>query len=273
MENTNNSEKSENQNKSFFSNIPWTYIIMGIIVVIVAFAIKLVIDAIGSVGKPLIDAVGDIGKSAANILNNCEQQYDCTKIGNCDQCKSTTGCSCTTDQKSCVIVSGKDAGGGGWFTPSCALGIGLILYGIASLIMTILPIIAGWKASPNVDKIANAENKPPADVAKELVNETQADVKEIETEHGEKLSPEAKDLIEKTVVESKVSDRLYKAAQNSRSTEDKNTLQELAKENYKTKMNEVQEELQKQTDKLTENEKDTIKNTIEENKPKFEEIE
>ena len=268
MENTNN---SENQNKSFFSNIPWTYIIMGIIVVIIALSVKLVIDAIGSVGKPFTDALGPIVNTLVDITKNCEQQYDCTKIGNCAQCNSTSGCSCSPDQTSCQIISNKPVGSGGWFSLSCGLGILFIDGLVGTLMLSLLATIRGWKASANLTKIANTEGKTEAEAGKEILNETKADVKEIEKQHGEKLSPEAKDLIDKTVIESKVSDRLYKGAQDLTSTADKTILQENAKENYNTKINEVKEELQKQTDKLTENEKDTIKNTIEENKPKFEE--
>ena len=185
---TQTSASTENEKFSFsnfFSNIPWKYVIIGIIAILIILSIVQVINALGKISKPLTDAVGNIGNSAANILNNCIPQYDCTKIGNCDQCKSdeSLGCSCTSDQKSCQIISGRNAGDGGFFSLSCGLGIGFILAGVGTVLMAVIGLIAGWKASPAVDSTAKAEGKPAKEVAKELVKETLAEVDRIEQEN------------------------------------------------------------------------------------------
>jgi hypothetical protein len=273
MTDTITDSKNSDDNKSFFSNIPWTYIIMGVIVVIIALSIKLVIDAIGKIGQPIIEAFGSVAKTTANVINNCLPQYDCTKIENCDQCNTTTGCSCTPDQKNCQIISGRNAGEGGFFTPSCGLGIGFILYGLASLFLGVLPIIAGWKASPAVEATAKAEGKPSKEVVKELTDESRAEIDKQIEEHekttGEKTSPETRKLIEKVVAESKLADRQHKAAEKLPSTEDKTTMQKEAATRYENKQNEINEE----KEKLSDEEKATVDKVTEENKPKFEEEE
>ena len=265
----NTSGKGENEKTSFLSNIPWKYILIGIIIVLIAFAVLQVVNAIGQILKPLIEAFGDLGKAGANILNNCVPQADCTKIGNCSQCNNTQGCSCTPDQKSCQNVSGKNAGDGGWLSLSCGVGIGFILYGLGTLFMAILPIIAGWKASPAVEKIAKAEGTDVKTVAKEMTSQSMAEVKKNENEFKEKtgkeLSPEAKDAIAKTVGESKLADRSFKAAQKLPSTEDRATMQQGAVERYAEKQSEVAEE----TKNLPEEERTTVENAAKENEPKF----
>ena len=270
--NLNNSENSQKFSLTkFFSYIPWKYVIIGIIAILIITSIVQVINALGKIGKPLIDAFGSLANTAANILNNCTPQYDCTKIGNCDQCKNTTGCSCTPDQKNCQIISGRNAGEGGFFTPSCGLGIGFILYGLGALFLAVLPIIAGWKASPAVEATAKAEGKPANEVAKELTNETKAEVDRIKEEHekttGEKMSPDGITLVEKTVAESKLADRQHKAAEKLPSTADKSSIQKEAQTRYENKQKEIDEE----KSKLSEKEKGTVDKATEENKPEFEE--
>lgn len=277
INNVESHESHENQTEEsggFLSNIPWKYIIMGIIIVLIIMASVQAINAIGKIGQPLIDALGDIAKSGASILNNCLPQSDCVKIGNCDQCKNTYGCSCTADEKNCQNISGRDVGTGGFFTPSCGLGIGFILAGLGALVITVLSFIQGWKASPAVEKISKAENKPVDTVVKELVNETKAEVNRTEEQHkaennGEELSPEAKPIIEKAIVESKLADRQYESAQNLPSTEEKATMQNEAKTRYDESIRDINQKIEES--KIPENEQKTIENTIEENKPKFEE--
>jgi len=264
-----NTEKTSFSN--FISNIPWKYVIIGIIVVLIILSIVQVINALANISKPFTDAFGSAAKTGANVINNCAPQADCTKIGNCDQCKNTSGCSCTADQKGCQIISGRNAGDGGFFTPSCGLGIGFILYGLGSLFLAVIGLIAGWKASPAVEATAKAEGKPANEVAKELTNETKAEVDRIEEEHekttGEKLSSDGKKIIEKTVAESKLADRQYKAAEKLPSTADKATMEKGATTRYENKQNEVNEE----KEKLSEKEKETVDKATEENKPEFEE--
>lgn len=264
-----NTEKTSFSN--FISNIPWKYVIIGIIVVLIILSIVQVINALANISKPFTDAFGSAANSAASILNNCVPQSDCTKIGNCDQCKNTTGCSCTADQKGCQIISGRNAGDGGFFTPSCGLGIGFIIYGLGSLFLAVLSVIAGWKASPAVEATAKAEGKPANEVAKELTNETKAEVDRIEEEHekttGEKLSPDGKTLVEKTVAQSKLADRQYKAAEKLPSTADKTSMEKESSTKYANEMKEIDEE----KSKLSEKEKETVDKATEENKPEFEE--
>ena len=264
-----NTEKSSFSN--FISNIPWKYVIIGIIAVLIIMSIVQVIQAIGKIGQPLIDAFGSAAKSAANVINNCAPQADCTKIGNCDQCKNTSGCSCTADQKNCQIISGRNAGDGGFFTPSCGLGIGFILFGVGTILLAVIGLIAGWKSSPAVEATAKAEGKPANEVAKELTNETKAEVDRIEEEHekttGEKLSPDGKKVIEKTVAESKLADRQYKEAEKLPSTADKTSMEKESSTRYENKQKEIDEE----KSKLSEKEKATVDKATEENKPEFEE--
>ena len=271
FQNTTVSENEKFSFSNFFSNIPWKYVIIGIIAILIILSIVQVINALAKIGKPLTDALGTVANTAANIINNCLPQYDCTKIYNCDQCKNTPGCSCTPDEKNCQILSGRNAGEGGFFTLSCGLGIGFILAGIGTILMAVIGLIAGWKASPAVDSTAKAEGKPTNEVAKELAKETLAEVDRIEQEHekttGEKMSKEGRDVLKKTVVESKLADRQHKAAEKLTSTEDRTIMQKEAATRYENKQNEVNEE----KEKLSEKEKATVDKATEENKPKFEE--
>lgn len=268
QENSEHNTTGEEGN-GFLSNIPWKYIIIGIIMLLIAFAVLQVINAIGKIFQPIIDAFGDIGKTGANILNNCVPQADCTKIGNCSQCNNTQGCSCTSDQKSCQNISGKNPGDGGWFSLSCGVGIGFIIYVLGTLFMGILPIIAGWKASPEVEKIAKAEGTDVKTVAKEMVSESMAEVEKNKSEYAEKigkeLSPEATNLTAKSIAESRLADRSFKAAQKLPSTEDRAIMQQEAVQRY----TEMQSEVVEETKNLPEEERNTVENATEENKPSF----
>ncbi len=255
---------------NFLSNIPWKYIIIGIIIVLIAFATLKIVVAIGEIGKPILDALGSIGKSAAKILNNCAVQSDCTKINNCSQCNNTTGCSCTADQKSCENISGQSAGSGGMFSLSCGLGIGFVIYLISGLLMSVLTLFAGWKASPQIEKLAKAEGtNDTKTLAKEIARETMAEVEknknEYEEKTGKELSKNAKNTVEKAIVESKLADRTFKSAQNLQSTQDKDILQKEATQRYSDKMNEVRKEISE----LSEEERSNVEDTIEEHKPSF----
>ena len=271
FQNTTVSENEKFSFSNFFSNIPWKYVIIGIIAILIILSIVQVINALAKIGKPLTDALGTVANTAANVINNCAPQADCTKIGNCDQCKNTSGCSCTADQKNCQIISGRNAGDGGFFTPSCGLGIGFILFGVGTILLAVIGLIAGWKSSPAVEATAKAEGKPANEVAKELTNETKAEVDRIEEEHekttGEKLSPDGKKVIEKTVAESKLADRQYKAAEKLPSTADKTSMEKESSTRYENKQKEIDEE----KSKLSEKEKATVDKATEENKPEFEE--
>jgi hypothetical protein len=265
----NTTGEGENEKGGFLSNIPWKYIIIGIIMVVIAFAVLQVVNAIGKIFQPIIDAFGNLGKAGANILNNCVPQADCTKIGNCSQCNNTQGCSCTPDQKTCQNVSGKNAGDGGWLSLSGGVGIGFIIYGLGTLFMGILPIIAGWKASPAVEKIAKAEGKDVKTVAKEMTSQSMAEVEKNKSEYTEKtgkeLSPEATNLTAKSIAESRLADRSFKAAQKLPSTEDRAVMQQEAVQRY----TEMQSEVVEETKNLPEEERTTVENATEENKPSF----
>lgn len=270
FQNTTTSENEKFSFSNFFSNIPWKYVIIGIIAILIILSIVQVINALAKIGKPLTDALGTVANTAANVINNCIPQYDCAKIYNCDQCKNTPGCSCTADEKGCQIISGRDAGAGGFFTPSCGLGIGFILAGVGTVLMAVIGLIAAWKASPAVDSTAKAEGKPSNEVAKELAKETLAEVDKIEQEHekttGDKMSKEGRDVLKKTVVESKLADRQYKAAEKLPSTADKTSMEKESSTRYENKQKEIDEE----KSKLSEKEKATVDKATEENKPEFE---
>jgi len=265
-----NQENKTEGSGSFLSNIPWKYIILGIIVIIIILAVVQLINAMAKITKPFTDLLGDAAKSATSIINNCLPQSDCVKIGNCDTCGNTSGCSCTTDGKTCQNISGRDPGGGGWFTTSCGLGIAGIVAITAVLLLGLLKLISGWKASPRVDALAKAEGKSSDEVVKELTRESLADVDKAQKEYekdGDKLSPEGKDLIEKTIVGSKLSDREYEAAQKLPSTEEKTTMENIAKTSYAS----LQKEISEEKENLSEKEQGKVDETTEENKPAFEE--
>ena len=81
------------------------------------------------------------------------------------------------------------------------------------------------------------------------------------------MSKEAKNLVTKTVVESKLADRQYKAAEKLPSTADKTSMEKESSARYTDKQKEIDEEKTKLSDK----EKATVDKATEENKPEFEE--
>ena len=262
-----NDETKESAN--FFAKLPWNYIIMGIVILFIIFAISKVIQAFAQIAKPILDAGGNIMNQFANLLADCTTQYDCSTInGTCDQCKQTNGCGCTTDQKSCKITSGRKAGsGGGLF--DCGLYIITLAFILAPLLLTIVKFFMNKDPSPRLAESAKNSGKDIMDLAKDFKENSEADIKKSEDDFKEKngteISKEGKTLIEKTVAESNLTKIEIDSSRNL-PLSDKQVAINNSKTNYDNKIKEV-EEAQKELD---EKEQEHIDETIKDNKPDFE---
>ena len=201
---------NNNTSKNFsFSDIPWKYIIMAIIFGCLVWAVILVINAIGNVAKPFIDILGDVAKTAAGIISPCVPQQDCTKMTP-EQCGSTAGCSCGSNDKcNCQIVTGKQVGDGGLWSFGClpSFGLGFLAVLLAGFLLSIVKS-RFTKSSDVLKDLSTASGEKVTDIVKKLTDKTLADAKEtsdkMEKQTGEKPT---KDVID-TIIRDKLNKNL-----------------------------------------------------------------
>lgn len=110
----------------------WGKILIIFIIFIVLLAVFKFVSQILNCTGPICQGMGDILGVAAKALNTlvsgCSKQADCSKPKDKDSCNQSSGCnwSQTSGSGTCVCTTGLKAGDGGFFTPSCALGMGII---------------------------------------------------------------------------------------------------------------------------------------------------
>lgn len=256
------------ESTNFLSKIPWTYIIMGFIILCIIFAVSKVIRAFSGIFGPLVGAGGNIMNQFAGALGDCVSQKECPKDGTCDNCASVYGCGCTTDQKSCEITTRRKVGeGGGPF--GCALSIITLSFIFAPLLLTIVKFFMNKDPSPALAEASKNSGKDVMDLAKQLKETSEADIKKSEDDfkekNGKEISEEGRTLLQKTICESNLSKIQNESAKNL-PLSDKQTAINNSKANYEKKIEEIEEA----KSELDEKEREHIDETIKDNKPNFE---
>ena len=181
--------KSNSSIKDFFSNLPWKWIVVGLIVLFGILAIFKFVSTLGHVEDSLVNLFGSASYGIGDFFTSCTPQADCTKITLCDTCKITGGCGCGTNN-TCIITSGRPVQGINWFF--CIILGGFIVAFFLNIIVLFSKLT--WKSSPNVKDIASSTNQDPNKVSEDLAKQTDTDAK-IELKDVKDPSPELKKAI------------------------------------------------------------------------------
>ena len=164
---------------------------------------------------PVSQGIADILGSGANLLNGlmngCVKQDDCVNLTEKQNCLNGNGCSWNTEQTdingkvtpaSCMKThDGVKTGEGGFFTPSCALGMGALIFGVASLLNIIFgPIIAYFLSkNKNAEKASTISGDTISETNKEIIDNSRSKIEELKNDPDIK---EARDKLNKKQQES-----------------------------------------------------------------------
>lgn len=193
------------------------YIILAIGGVALLIAIGRVANAFFN--NPLTRAAEDVLGSIANTLttltNGCSKQVDCAPITNIDTCNTTTGCAYSSEEQKCANTIPKDEGG--FFTPSCGLGMGLLTLGIGAVLLGGLKLgsrlLGRNQPSEAVKNLSQISGETTDKVAKKVFNEMEAKrvlvEQEFEKKEGRKMTNNEKELAMKTVGNNDITQKTY----------------------------------------------------------------
>ena len=224
---TNSNNKSKSQSHFSFSNLPWKWIIIGIISFIVLLGIVQVIHAVQSISQPLADFFQGAGTLGAEILTPCIQQTDCDKIGSdCNTCKSNTGCTCGGG-KTCSKYASRDVGSGGFFQSTfpfinlnCFLGVGFLALIVGGPLLAIIKLIvsASGRGCAQLKDYLTSTGKKAEDVVTDWSKKSKANFEKTKEElkkQGIEITPELSDIIEKISIQDTATKESYEEANNS----------------------------------------------------------
>ena len=139
---------------NIFNSQNMRYVIGGIVTIIIVAALYKIFNEIFN--SKTMQSLSDIAGSAAylvgSLVNGCSPQTDCNIIVNdLDSCKKHDDCFYDPKTGKCSITSNRSPGTGGFFSTSCALGLGLIIYVSASILLGVITavgtVFGSYKAS------------------------------------------------------------------------------------------------------------------------------
>ena len=283
MNKTNGNESSVNVEKPDISSpgtsINWKYVIYAIIFAVVCYVSYLTLIKVQEVFGPTIDGISSVLGSAAkglvSMTNDCIEQKDCSTIPIKDVCNTTSGCSYDPDTNKCIIVSGREAGSGG-FT-KCGFGVGIILYLTGTLVLGLAKLVSvltgNNKISPQVEDYAMRSGKSNSDVLKEMFDSSRARSVEAEKtfkdKEGREMTTEEKKVTSSEVADRVLTNKTVELAEKISNTNEKEARKAEIKIEYAERVasrEKAIEELKKQK-KITDQEVAKIKESIKEPEP------
>ena len=250
--------------KNIFTNLPWKWIFIGIIILFVILTLVKFFAAIGAVEDSFKKVLGSAANAAADFVTSCTPQADCTTLTLCDTCNNTSGCGCGSNN-TCQITSGRPVGGVNWIF--CGVFLGFIIAGMLILLVALAKSLGVWKASPAVEDMAKTTNQDPKKIAEVLAKESKADLKEA-LKDIEKPSKELKDIIAEKIASTNLLDRTYKDIEKVPALDKKGYL-----DNAKNTFDNTEKNRQIEVDKLSSDDKkiydDKAKDYPEPERPKI----
>jgi hypothetical protein len=126
--------------------------------------------------KSLADATGSVAYGLSTLFDGCTPQTNCDNIiNNADGCKSHNDCSYDPVNGKCAITTGRKPAEGGFTSASCGLGLGIIVYGSATLIMALITTIAtavgAFRASPSLKQAQSLDMGTTREIVNMVKNE------------------------------------------------------------------------------------------------------
>jgi hypothetical protein len=229
MVNKHKKTNSNNKSQSHFSfaDLPWKWIIMGIVIFAVLIGITQVIHAIQSISNPFAQMYKEVTNLGAQLLIPCIQQQNCDNIGNdCNKCENdVVGCSCKNN--TCKKYLDRPVGSGGFFQPSfpfinfdCMFGFGFValifgapILGIIKYIISALGKMPTW-----LKNYCNATGKTAKEVVPDQMkrsNLNSQETKEKLKKEGIEITPELSDIIDSISIKDTITTDSYNEANNS----------------------------------------------------------
>ena len=187
----------------------WLKIIIGIVVLIILLNTLKTVNQLVNCSGPICKGIGNVLGTAANVINGvtsgCSPQADCSKFTDSNSCVNGNGCSWSSEATAgtCVSTTGLKAGDGGFFTTSCALGMGFIAFLIASLLAPLLRAIISRTGVKSEN--AKAESILTGKTINEVITDLAKKVRELSERAVEKLRGEKTIKITDSVIETTAS--------------------------------------------------------------------
>lgn len=181
----------------------WLKIVIGIVVLIIIFGIVKTVNQLLNCSGPVCKGIGGVLGAAATVLNTltsgCSSQADCSKLTDSDSCGKGNGCSWSSKATSgtCVSTTGLKPGEGGFLTPSCGLGMGLLAFLVASLLGSIITAIVSRTGvkSENAKTVSEKTGKPINEVVTDLADNAKERIGEALPILDEKLGTAAPEAV------------------------------------------------------------------------------
>ena len=229
--------KSKNKSHFSFGDLPWKWILIGIIIFIVLLGVIQVIQAIANLGKELAQFFGGAGALGDELVNPCIQQENCDALGtDCNKCEKTSGCTCAGG-KTCNKYASRDVGSGGFIQSTfpyinfnCFLGLGLISMIIGGPLLALIKLIVsafGKKCSQLKDYLT-CTGKKTEDVVKDWTKESKVTVEKTKKaleKQGVEVTKELSSIIEKISIQDVATKQSYAEANiSSGSIEDRQAM-------------------------------------------------
>ena len=235
---TNSNNKSKKQQSHFsFGDLPWKWIIIGIISLIVLLGIVQVIHAFQSISQPLAAFFQGAGGLAAQILTPCIQQADCDPIGSdCNTCKSNAGCDCGGG-KTCKKYASRPVGSGGFFQSTfpfinlnCFLGVGFVALLVGGPLLAFIKLIisAVGRGCVQLKDYVTATGKKSQDVVTDWSKKSEINTEKTKEElkkQGIEITPELSKIIGDISINDVATKEAYEAGNSSTgSLQDRQTM-------------------------------------------------
>lgn len=176
----------------WYSNIPWTPIIYGVIAIFLGLVVYKVVYIL--LNNPTTAAINNILKNAGLLFGDftqgCCEKQDCAKIASQASCEGACGCGwgplpapsppgtpAPPTQIGCQSINSDPVGQGGWYTPECGFGFLFIIGGSAWLISKVV----GWFQGGNktVEAVAAATSTSVEDISKQVRTAVEAVVEDL----------------------------------------------------------------------------------------------
>ena len=178
----------------------WLKIIIGIVILIiilqVTVSLKNLLDCSSPICKGISNVLGLPAKIINTVLSGCVSQSDCSQFKDSDSCGNGNGCSWSskTTAGTCVNTTGLQTGDGGFFSPKCMLGIGLISLLALSFLAFLAKIVLRFvpPKNENVKETVEKTGKTTEEVTREVAEES----RETATEAQETLTDKSPSVIE-----------------------------------------------------------------------------
>ncbi len=207
----------------------WAQIIKWSIIIVIVLGISKVILQLFVAAGPLFRGLEDVLGAGANVVegltNGCSSQPDCNKTKDDNVCKNQDNCGWNPptqggEEGSCINLSGRDSGSGGFFSASCGLGIGAILYTCGLLFSGLITILAArYNKNANVETAGRLNTKGTASTLEIVVKDSRTATEEIKAESEEPLTDDQVELTAKQAANSSSTNEVMKSLTDQKDAE------------------------------------------------------